>query len=166
MSSHTGPLLQEEENLSTIYDIKMAAPLGCYAFQGELPPAAASSSRRGPPKPTPIVLSTPRNTCSSQQVEKAKFRDSPVDDSEVEIIEDSPATPPTVTTPQPSQRRKTVIRPGPNLTAEAAEQLPGPQAIHPVGSPDLHLSLERLQKLKSVLETKTVHSLYFYVFLS
>jgi hypothetical protein len=163
MSSRTGPLPQEEENLSTIYDIKMAALLGCYAFQGEFPSAAASSSRRGPPKPTPIVLSTPRNTCSSQQVEKAKFRDSPMDDSEVEIVKDSPAMPPTVTTPRPSQRRKTVIRPGPKVTAEAAEQLPGPQAIHPVGSPDLPLSLERLQRLKSVLETKT-YILYIFMF--
>jgi hypothetical protein len=138
--------------------IKTAAPIGRYAFQGKLPAAASSSSHRGPPKPTPIVLSTPCNTGSSQQVEKAKFQDSPMDDSEVEIIEDSPATLPTVTTPRPSQRQKTVIRQGPKVTAEAAEQLPGPQAIHPVGSPDPPLSLERLKRLKSVFVRATIGS--------
>jgi hypothetical protein len=161
MSSRTGPLPQEEENLMTLYDLKMAAPLGRYAFQGELPPAATSSSCRGPPKPTPIILSMPRNTRSSQQVEKAKVRDSPMEDSEVEIVEDPPATLPTNTMPRPSQTRKTVIRLGPKITVAAAEQLPGPQAIHPVGSPNLPLSLERLQRLKSVLETKTVCFLCF-----
>jgi hypothetical protein len=78
-----------------------------------------------------------------------------MEDSEVEIVEDRPAALPTITTPWPSQKWKTVIRPGPKVTVAAAEQLPGPQAIHPVGSPALPLSLERLQRLKSVLETKT-----------
>lgn len=84
-----------------------------------------------------------------------------MDDSDLEILEGSPSAPTVLTTPRPTQRPKTVIRPGPKAPAAAAGQLPGPQAIHPVGSPDLPLSLERLERLKGVLESKTVCFLHF-----
>jgi len=54
------------------------------------------------------------------------------------------------------KKPKTIIRPGPKVSEAAAEQLPGPQAIHPVGSPDLPLSLKQLEKLKDILQSKTV----------
>ena len=92
------------------------------------------------------------------KVEILEFQDSPMDDSEVEILEESPAALPTVMMPQPTQRPKTNIRLGPKISADSPSQLPGPQAIHPVGSPDPPLSLERLESLKDILSSKTVRS--------
>ena len=160
MSSSIGPPPQEEESTVTLYDLKMAAPMGCFAYKGEFSSVSAPAPRHGPPKPTPIVLMTPCATCLSQQVEKAKFWDSPMDDSEVEILEESPAALPTVTTPRPAQRPKTTIQLGHNISTDSPSQLPGPQAIHPVGSPDPPLSLERLESLKDVLSSKTVCRLF------
>jgi len=102
MSWPSERLPQEEENLATLYDPKTTAPGGHFAYQGEFP--SASTSRRGPQQSASTTLSTPRATGASQRVEKAKFRDSPMDNSEVEILEASPAAPPTVSMPRPKRR--------------------------------------------------------------
>ena len=87
-----------------------------------------------------------------------------MDDSKVEVLEDSPGTPalpPIITMPRLTKKPKTIIRPGPKVPVATAEQPPGPQAIHPVESLGLPLSLKQLEKLKDILQSKTVSFLLF-----
>ena len=159
------PAPEVQEKTGMMYHPQTAAPLGRYIYEGDFPSPSAPVRRPIPKKPE-VVITARRSTRSSQRGEKKKVEATPEDDDEVEILETISAPIPVPTTPRSVVKGKPYVKAKDKIPAAAAEHLPGPQTILPLGSPDAPLRTHELERLKLALTNPSVsHKYYFFFFL-
>ena len=110
-----------------------------------------------------VMITALRSTRSSQRGEKKKVEATPEDDDEVEILETIPAPIPVPTTLRSVVKGKPYVKAKDKIPAAAAEHLPGPQTILPLGSPDAPLRTHELDRLKLALTNPSVSYNYFFL---
>ncbi len=145
------PAPEVQEKTGMMYHPQTAAPLGRYVYEGDFPSPSSAPVRCPIPKKPEVVITTRHSTRSSQHGEKKKVKATPEDDDEVEILKTIPAPIPAPTTPRSVVKGKPYVKAKDKIPAAAAENLPGPQTILPLGSPDAPLRTHELNRLKLAL---------------
>ncbi len=156
------PAPEVQEKTGMMYHPQTAAPLGRYVYEGDFSSLSEPVRRHIPKKPE-VVITACRSTCSSQRGKKKMAKATPEDDDKVEILETIPAPISVPTTPRSVVKGKPYVKAKGKIPAAAAENLPGPQTILPLGFPDTPLRTHELNRLKLALTNPSVSCNFSFV---